>query len=267
MRNNLESIIKDLYELDPTLRSEDQAVRGLVASLLLNKPVVLLDQAFARDLRAKLLVAHSTESVVVKPIASQWFMYLAPVGVVAVLVFMMVPKPLSHQAVPTELNEAIEQDSSVDVQIEGADEAMDAKRSFITPEATPTTELRTMEAIIPTATVPAEMEIRMPFFISDQQPGQLIKVDFVSFNEPTFLVIQKDRQGNPGEVIGVSQVLMGRIEGTEIALMQKMLIDKTFFATAYRDNGDGIYTPGKDTPVYDASGTLPLKQLFSTRPF
>ena len=261
MPNNLELIIKDLYELDPSLRSEDQAVRGLVASLLSNKPVILPEKAFARDLRGKLLVAHSIKGVVVKPIASQWFMYLAPVGVVAVLLFMMVPKPLSHQVVPTQFNEAVELDSSVEVQVESAVEAMDSKRSFIVPEVAPANEMRTMEMATPA------QDLAETFNISTQLPSQVIKVHFIHFNEPTLLVIQKDREGNPGEIIGVSQVLMGEIEGAEIALRQKMLIDETFFATAYRDDGDGIYTPGKDIRVYDNSGVLPIQQLFSTHPY
>jgi hypothetical protein len=262
MPNNLESIIKDLYELDPTLRSEDKAVREVVASLLSNKPVVLPDQVFVADLRAKLLVAHSTKPVNERPILSPWFMYLAPIGVVGVLIFMMVPKPLTHQAVPTMLNEAVELDSVADEPTESTSDAIDAKRSFVAPEAVPASgEMRTMEMALPVE-VPGET-----FIISTQAPGQLIRVDFVAFTEPTFLVIQKDRDGMPGEVVGVSQVLNGDMSRVEIALMSKMLKDETFFATAYRDNGDGIYTPGKDVLVYDASGNLPLQQMFSTSPF
>ena len=237
-------------------------MRGLVAALLANKPMVLPDQAFARDLRAKLLVAHSTQSVVAKPILSAWFMYLAPVGVVVVLLLMMVPKPLSHQVIPTMINENKPLDSVPETAIEDIGGDIDAKRSFSAPEATPAADTSVMKTMATPALLSSDT-----FNISTQLPGQLIKVDFVFFNEPTLLVIQKDRQGNPGEVIGVSQVLVGNIEGVEIALMQKMLIDETFFATAYLDNGDGIYTPNKDTPVFDASGTLSLQQAFSVSPF
>lgn len=268
MPNNLESIIKDLYELDPTLRSEDKAVRELVASLLASKPVVLPDQTFVADLRSKLMVANSTKPVNTRSVLSPWFMYFVPVGVVAILVFMMVPRPLSHQAVPTQLYEVdetteIEPEYTADEPVMNSDDAVDAKRSFVAPEATPAVELRTMEMAMPAQ----DLDLGETFSIPTQAPGNVVVVDFASFTEQTFLVIQKDRQGTPGEVIGVSQVLNGQLEGIEIALMQKLLKDETYFATAYRDNGDGIYTPSKDSLVYDASGTLPLQQMFSTLPF
>jgi hypothetical protein len=261
MPNNLELIIKDLYELDPTLRLEDKAVREVVTSLLANKPVVLPDQVFVENLRAKLLVTHSTKPVNERLIISPWLMYFAPIGVVAVLLLMMVPKPLSHQAVPTMTDEVSPFDSSADVRLESSSEATDSSRSFVAPKTTPADEMRTMEMALPVS------ETGDTFNIYEQLPGQLVRVYFASFVGPTFLVIQKDRQGYPGEVVGVSQVLNGQMEGFEIALMVKMLEGETFFATAYRDNGDGIYTPGKDALVYDASGVVPLQQMFSTSLF
>lgn len=258
MPDNLEQIVKDLYELDPTLRSEDKAVRELVASLLANKPVVLPDQTFVEDLRAKLLVTHSAKPVSNRPIISPWLMYFAPVGVMAILLLMMVPKPLSHQVLPTMTDEVLPFNSSVESQVENTDEAADSKRSFMAPEVAPASvEMRTMEMA-----VPAQDTVET-FNISTQLPGQIIKVDFATFTGATFLVIQKDRQGYPGEVVGVSQVLNGQMEGFEIALMTMMLEGEAFFATAYRDNGDGIYTPGKDNVVLDVTGSLPIQQLFS----
>jgi len=244
-------------------------VRELVTSLLVNKPVVLPDQTFVADLRARLLVAHSTKPVNEHHILSPWFRYLAPIGVVAVLIFIMVPKPLTHQAVPIILNEATELDSMADETIESAvdsaevpSNAIDAKRSFMAPETVPSrSDMKTMEMALPVE-VPGET-----FSISTQAPGQLIRVDFVSFLEPTFFVIQRDRDGKPAEVVGVSQVLSGEVSEIEIVLMTKMLKDETFFATAYRDNGDGIYTPDQDSLVFDTSGVLPLQQMFSTSQF
>lgn len=56
MNNNLEQILAELYQSDPSLKQHDQALRKLVVELMEVKPNTQFDEQFRQDLRRKLMV-------------------------------------------------------------------------------------------------------------------------------------------------------------------------------------------------------------------
>jgi hypothetical protein len=270
MNDQLDIILKDLYELDPSLREQEGEVRLLVAALLEARPEAAVpSKAFAAKLRQELLAI--TPGVVptglfVLPL---WLRYLAPVGLVAVLIFVLVPSPLSS---PTAVTPAVDEA----VPVPGFDEGV------IESRALEMSDLPQGKRAAPTADTAAPtadtfMKMEMPdysqavvgdsFSISPQAPGMVVTVDFVSVEAPSILVIQKKNEEGPGLVYGVGLIPSGYLESLPIALVQPMFIGETFYAILYRDDGDGLFTPGKDLPVYDdSSGIAPLQQSFSVAP-
>lgn len=91
-KTTLQSILEDLYALDPSFREHEKELTLLLSELIRNKPDVELDERFVRELRANLLRESTQETTVQSSISSfisqLFFMkkMLIPVGgLVAVL--------------------------------------------------------------------------------------------------------------------------------------------------------------------------------------
>jgi len=252
MLNSLEQILADIYTLDPSLKESDADVRLLVTALLEAKPQIAPSESFVRELRVKLQTVPVTIAAP-KPILSPWVMYLTPVGLMAVLVLVLVPDYLSaptleYDSTPTSLEGGVFMESM---------DTYDAKRSGGSEES----DVSIMQ--MNTMMMAPEDSIS----ISTQPPGNIAFVDYVSLTSPGFIVIKSSLNGEPGEVLGVSIYLKeGMTEQIQIVLQKPMGIDQTFFAMVYQDDGDARFDLGNDTLLFDASGTMPLQQMFSTLP-
>jgi len=225
-----------------------------------HKPEVVIDAAFVESLRADLLkVAPVVPIVATKSTLSPWWMVYAPVGVLALLLLMLVPKaaPVVENEVPAN---APVPAMEVDMYMEQEEGAVDMKRSMpVEPEGA--TMMMEAEATIMTATTPGDT-----FQVTSQEPGNSVLLDFVSLTEPSFVVIQSYTPDGPGEVLGVSPLLAaGNAQQLEVGLVQRMEMEQTFYAVLYRDDGDGLFSLKTDMIVYDQSGA-PLSLLFSTAP-
>jgi len=105
MSKDLEQMLRDIYELDPTLEERDGEVRTIIVALISSRPEVAASADFARRLRAELLMEKpqlETKVHLVHSLLSPYSPYLryfAPLGAVAILLFMLLPAPLSYQAV------------------------------------------------------------------------------------------------------------------------------------------------------------------------
>ena len=261
MKDSLELIIKDIYTLDPSLVERDGEVRALVSAFSERKPEVLIDAAFVQSLRADLLTVIPVAPVLQSaPTRSPWWMiYGAPVGVLALLLFMLVPK-----ATPVVENKVLESipvpTMEADMYMESEAEVMDMKRSMPVEQegATMMMEADTMMMDAPVASD--------TFQVSYQEPGRFVLVDFVTLSEASFIVIQTSTSEGPGEVLGMSPLLAaGEAQQLEIKLTESMDADQTFYAVLYKDDGDGLFSLTADFLVYDQSGA-PLVLLFSTIP-
>lgn len=259
MKDSLELIIKDIYTLDPSLVEQDGEVRALVSAFSEQKPVVVVDVAFVQSLRADLVKPARVMPVVASTPSPWWMVYGAPVGVLALLLIMLIPKtePV-HNEVPTITPSPA---GDTDMYLESFDGAEDMKRSAPANDAA---ESMMMEADTMMMSAPVSGDT---FQIGTQEPGNTALVDFASLEEAGYLVIQAYTPEGPGEVLGTSPLLAaGMIEQVEIALSVTTESDQTFYAVLYRDDGDGLFSLEADLLVYDQSGTVPFSQMFSTTP-
>jgi len=55
MKNGIESILNELYEIDPSLRGREEELKRAAEELLSSRPEAALDESFEKDLRSRLL--------------------------------------------------------------------------------------------------------------------------------------------------------------------------------------------------------------------
>ena len=261
MKDSLELIIKDIYALDPSLVERDVEVRALVSAFSAKKPVVEIDAQFVASLRGELLTAAPVSKVIQVTPSPWWMVYGAPVGVMAILLLMLIPRdtPVQNQAPVEESSPVMEAEVFMDI----APSAADMKRSMPTDDSEAGAATMMMEADTTMMSVEPSGDT---FSISTQVPGDVVFVDFVTLTQPGFLVIQAYLPEGPGEVLGLSPLLaVGSAQQIEIRLSVETEPEQTFYATLYLDDGDGLFVPKTDMLVYDMAGN-PLQQIFSTDP-
>jgi len=247
MQDSLEQLLKDIYALEPSLRERDTEIRPLVRALLLNKPEVKVSEEFTKGLRTKLLAAKEVTVTKSQPIPSPWMNYFLPLGAMAVLLLILVPGYVGKQTT----SDRIEMNSSSD--------------TFLAPEAKRSGGVSPEGASMMMEDSAAPMDGGGSLIVSDQGPGVVAVVDFVSLTLPSFIVIMAN--GNSASVLGVSYLLFaGNSEQIEIPLTRRMEERQYFTAALYFDNGDGVFDIDTDIPVYDADGLSPISQTFSITP-
>lgn len=56
MQANIQSILEELYTLEPSLREKEQQILHIIESMQKNRPNIIINEAFKKELRAKLLL-------------------------------------------------------------------------------------------------------------------------------------------------------------------------------------------------------------------
>jgi hypothetical protein len=268
MNQLLETILTDIYRLDPALKADDAAVRELISVLLTEKPLPVPDRAFAERLREALVVKASQSNVVSGSIVSPWWhLYLAPAGAIALLLIILIPQFVTSPTVVTSpesvLPEVVDTANTTETegdafQFEAAvdpSEPSSAKSAVTGPAMGGDMSVSEMSPAMPTPM--GLLSEHGSFFVSDQLPGQSVFVEYVQVNQPVLLVVYRG-----SAVIGVSQVVQPQGESTVIIpLTLPSRAAETLTVAAYLDNGDAIFTPGTDMVVLDGAG-MPLTQSF-----
>lgn len=97
-------------------------------------------------------------------------------------------------------------------------------------------------------------------YVSDQKPGNSIKASVVRLEKPGFLVIHEDKGGNPGDIIGSSQLLpIGQTQNLLPITLSIVILDgQTIYAMLHIDNGDSIFKEGEDKPAIDPVSSQPV---------
>ncbi len=253
--SDIEKIIKDIYQLDPELREQDEEVRKIVATLLARRPEVVMTEEFSQQLRQRLLVKARTSFVKKSDRPFQFylgrrFVYLTPVVAVAVLVIMLIPNQTAETPFP------ITPESS----LETTREAVDATASRLAPASEDATTFNAFS-------VPAEPSDS--FVLGRVDIDRVIAVEFVSVLEPSYLVVHVKRPDREvvleADVIGISDLLLPtQVGSTTISLTDSLQSNTTYAVTLYRDNGDGLFDLGTDFITHNADANLPNQQFFTT---
>lgn len=92
-------------------------------------------------------------------------------------------------------------------------------------------------------------------FVSDQKPGDNLKVALAALGADGFVAIHEDMSGKPGKVIGYSILLSkGEHRNFEVALDRPSRDRETLHATLREDDGDKTFSPQEDKPLKDFQG-------------
>lgn len=89
--------------------------------------------------------------------------------------------------------------------------------------------------------------------VLDQAPGNIVYVSSVQFAKPGFVVIKKNNNGTPGDVIGYKYFDKGIYPG-QITLTTPTIDGDMYYAVLHLDDGDKKFDLNKDTVIKDASG-------------
>ncbi len=263
MNESLETILTDIYRLDPALKAEDAAVRELVTVLLAEKPLPVPDQVFVTRLRGELVQATVPKAALIP--SPWWHLYLAPAGVFALLLVILIPQFLVSPTIPptsfeTTLPQATDATgaSEADVntfQFETTVNPTDSGSAKSTVSE-PMVGGRMMPVMAPESLTPMELvPAQESFTVPSQPPGPTVYVDYIQVYQPVLLVVYRG-----SAVAGVSQVILPGSEiTTHIPLTSPSRPGETLTIAAYYDNDDGIFTPGTDMVVLAGAG-VPLTQ-------
>ncbi len=84
MNNNIETILNDLYALDPSLREQEPALKELLLKLIEIRPGIVVDNNFVANLRAQLIARASKADSSRLALNPKWAYSFAALAIVAV---------------------------------------------------------------------------------------------------------------------------------------------------------------------------------------
>lgn len=94
--------------------------------------------------------------------------------------------------------------------------------------------------------------------VSDQYPGDVVYITSAQFENPGFVVIRENNNGNPGAIIGQAYFGEG-INPGRITLVKETEEGKLYYAVLYSDNGDEQFNVATDLPLKDVQGNTILR--------
>ncbi len=102
-------------------------------------------------------------------------------------------------------------------------------------------------------------------YVADQAPAQAVLVAVVRLEQTGLVVIHEDKSGQPGQILGTSAVLSaGETKNlTPIKLSRLTKDGETLYAMLHLDDGDGVFDPAKDRPVFGSLGDNPIMMIFT----
>jgi hypothetical protein len=92
--------------------------------------------------------------------------------------------------------------------------------------------------------------------MNDQYPGNVVYISSVQLDQPGYIAIHADNNGQPGKVIGSAHFDKGLNAGGKITLTQPMVDGQTYYAMLHGDNGDGKFSETSDPALKDSKGDI-----------
>ena len=92
--------------------------------------------------------------------------------------------------------------------------------------------------------------------VTDYSAGESVNVAVVILANAGFAVVHEDNKGQPGEVIGVSDLLLsGEGQNVAIDLFNEIKDGDTVHVVLHQDNGDSKFVEADDAVVNDDEGS------------
>lgn len=99
--------------------------------------------------------------------------------------------------------------------------------------------------------------------VLDQPPGDVVVVSMVALKKAGWVVIHKDANGAPGQIIGASRFEAGTGTGT-VGLFEPMEARKVYYAMLHADSGIELFNPAEDTPLTDENDNILMMPFTAT---
>lgn len=241
MKTEIDIIVEDIVATLPPLASDAVLVREIVAHLLENKPRVEVDEAFRASLRQELLQSINTHKNTKSTLSPWWFIYIAPVGVTAVLLILLQP---SQTQAPQDFYETSTMPSESSLKMDNRAGSEEQSRAM-TPEADMDGGYAYSSADV--------------FAISTSPDRSGFVLDYISLSRPGFVVVATPQ----GVQVATSRLIpSGEHEGISLAATRPLQQGIIYTAHFYYDNGDGVYIEAEENPALDENGE-PLTVLTS----
>lgn len=94
--------------------------------------------------------------------------------------------------------------------------------------------------------------------MTDQYPGNVVYLGSVQLENPAWVVIQKDNNGQPGAVIGSTRFEAGVNTG-RVTLSEPMVDGATYYAVLYSVGTGTTFNPSTSQPLRDANGNIIMR--------
>ena len=94
--------------------------------------------------------------------------------------------------------------------------------------------------------------------MSDQYPGNVVYLSSVQAENPAWVAIQSDNNGQPGEIIGSAHFDKG-INPGKVTLTKPTVEGGTYYAVIYTDDASGKFNATTDLPLKDSNGNVIMK--------
>ena len=110
----------------------------------------------------------------------------------------------------------------------------------------------------------ATVQDRGTLVVQDQPAGTQVTIKLATLDNPGFVMLLKaDMDGNPTDMIGVSNVITGTKADITIPIMGNLKSGDTVFAMLHTDaNKNSIFEwPGVDSPILDSNGETIMKSF------
>jgi hypothetical protein len=99
--------------------------------------------------------------------------------------------------------------------------------------------------------------------VTDQYPGNLVYISSAQFAAPGWVVIHKDNNGKPGDIIGYTYFDKG-INPGRVNLKENTKEGMMYYAMLHSDDGDKKFDASKDAPLKDSKGNIIMKLFRAT---
>lgn len=98
-------------------------------------------------------------------------------------------------------------------------------------------------------------EIAPEIVVPKQAGGTNVFIESVTLNSNGYVVVHKDKDGDLGDIIGVSKLLLpGTTDNFLMNINEEVTEGDSLFAVVHLDDGDGVFGASLDAPATDADG-------------
>lgn len=99
----------------------------------------------------------------------------------------------------------------------------------------------------------------LSLIVPEQAGGKEIFIESSVLPDAGYVVVHREKDGKPGDIIGVSDFLSAGVkENFLMSINEEVVEGDTLFAMIHSDDGDGVFDESLDVPFVDGNGDVIL---------